>query len=160
MNNRIWIVIVIILVVALGIALTAREGADSTNEASDQTQNQPADDEADPQSIVPQKDDLIRVTSMKNNQVVDGSFTVTGEARGTWYFEASFPVRIEDAGGKVLAQGPAQAQGEWMTEDYVPFSITLNFVKPESGNGFIVFEKDNPSGLPENANELRVPIQF
>lgn len=152
MNNRIWLAVVIVLAVALGVFMSTRQGSDSTKESMDKL---PVSE-----SLFPQKSDLIRVTSIKNNQKITSPITITGEARGTWYFEASFPVRIEDANGKVLAQGPAQAQGEWMTENYVPFSITLNFVKPESGNGFIVFEKDNPSGLPENANELRVPIQY
>ncbi len=152
MNNRIWLAVVIVLAVALGVFMSTRQGSDSTKESMDKL---PVSE-----SLFPQKSDLIRVTSIKNNQKITSPITITGEARGTWYFEASFPVRIEDANGKVLAQGPAQAQGEWMTENYVPFSITLNFVKPESGNGFIIFEKDNPSGLPENANELRVPIQF
>lgn len=160
MNNRIWIAIVIILVVALSIALTARKGADSTKEASEQTQKQPADNKADLESSVPQKDDLIRVTSMKNNQVVDGSFTVTGEARGQWYFEGSFPVRIEDANGKVLGKVVAQAKGEWTTTEYVPFEVFVIFDKYQTSTGYIIFEKDNPSGLPENANELRVPIVF
>jgi hypothetical protein len=152
MNNRIFLIVVIILVVALGIFMTTRKGSDSTQLNKGKL---PISD-----SPIPQKDDLIRVTSIKNNQTITSPVTITGEARGTWFFEASFPVRIEDAQGKVLAQGPAAAQGEWMTENYVPFSIIFNFVKPESGTGYIILEKDNPSGLPENANELRVPIQF
>ena len=152
MNNRIWLAVVIVLAVALGVFMSTRQGSDSTKESMDKL---PVSE-----SLFPQKSDLIRVTSLKDNQKITSPITITGEARGTWYFEASFPVRIEDANGKVLAQGPAQAQGEWMTDNFVPFSITLNFLKPESGSGFIVFEKDNPSGLPENANELRVPIQF
>jgi spore germination protein GerM len=27
-------------------------------------------------------------------------------------------------------------------------------------DGFVVFQKDNPSGLPQNADEFRVPIKF
>ncbi|MCC7356186.1 MAG: hypothetical protein IT410_01045 [Candidatus Doudnabacteria bacterium] len=160
MNNRIWVAIVIILVAALAIALTAREGADSTRESVKQTQNQSEEVKTDLESSVPQKDDLIRVTSMKNNQVVDGSFTVTGEARGQWYFEGSFPVRIEDANGKVLGRVAAKAKGEWTTTEYVPFEVFVIFDKYQTSTGSIIFEKDNPSGLPENASELRVPIRF
>lgn len=160
MNNRIWVLIVIILAVALGIALSTREGSDSTKEAAEQTQSLINDDKTSEESSIPQKDDLIRVTSMKNNQVVDGSFTVTGEARGQWYFEGSFPVRIEDANGKVLGRVVAKAKGEWTTTEYVPFEVFVIFDKYQTSTGFIIFEKDNPSGLPENANELRVPIQF
>lgn len=160
MNNRIWLVIVIILVVALGVALTTREGSDSTKDVVKQTQNTSIDDKTELESSVPQKDDLIRVPSLKNNQVVDGSLTLTGEARGQWYFEGSFPVRVEDANGKIIGKVVAKAQGEWTTTEYVPFKVFVIFDKPQTTTGFIIFEKDNPSGLAENANELSVPIRF
>ncbi len=160
MNNKIWLAIVIVLIIAFGITLSSRKSSDIAEVADNQAQHQTSSETADAEPEVLQKDDLIKVESLKANQKITSPLTITGEARGTWYFEASFPVRIEDANGKVLVQAPAQAQGEWTTENYVPFSVTLSFVKPQSGNGFIVFERDNPSGLPENANELRVPVQF
>ncbi len=160
MNNKIWITIVIVLLVALGIALTTREGADSVQQGQQQTQNPPVVDDTNLESTVPAKGDLIRVTSLRNNQVIDGALTITGEARGQWYFEGSFPVRIEDANGKVLGQVPAEAQGEWTTPNYVPFSLRLIFDKPQTSTGTIIFQKSNPSGLSENDDELRVPIQF
>lgn len=104
--------------------------------------------------------DRIRVREPAPNTVVHSPLTVRGDARGTWYFEASFPVRLLDANGHVLAQAPAQAEGEWMTESYVPFSVTLTFQAPAPGPGTLVLEKDNPSGLPEHAAELRVPLRF
>ncbi|MBX4181641.1 GerMN domain-containing protein [Candidatus Parcubacteria bacterium] len=102
----------------------------------------------------------IRITSPKVNDTIGSPVTVTGEAKGTWYFEASFPVKILDANGKVLGQGPAQAQGDWMTTNFVPFTATINFTTPTTSTGTVVFEKDNPSGLPENADEVRVPVKF
>ncbi|MEX0673011.1 MAG: Gmad2 immunoglobulin-like domain-containing protein, partial [Candidatus Paceibacterota bacterium] len=109
---------------------------------------------------VTEKDDLIRVTSPTPNQVITSPLTVEGEARGQWYFEASFAVRILDANGTELGVIPAQAEGEWMTEEYVPFSTELRFSAPSTDTGTVVFEKANPSGLPENANELRIPVRF
>jgi len=106
------------------------------------------------------KNDLIIVFSPLQNQTVTSPLTITGQARGNWYFEASFPVKLLDANNKVLVQAPAQAQGEWMTTDYVPFSVTLTFAKPTTSTGTLVLEKDNPSGLPEHANELRIPVKF
>ncbi len=107
-----------------------------------------------------EKADLIRVSYPPANAKVQSPFTVTGEARGTWYFEASFPVKIFDANGKQLGVVPAQAQGEWMTENFVPFAAELTFEKPTTTTGTLVLEKDNPSGLPEHADELRIPIVF
>lgn len=103
---------------------------------------------------------LIRVTNPKPNAVIISPLVVSGEARGYWFFEASFPVRLLDGTGKEIAIKPVQAQGEWMTEDFVPFEGSLEFVAPLSATGTIVFQKDNPSGLPEHDDEFRIPIRF
>jgi len=103
---------------------------------------------------------LIRVTSPLSGASIRSPLTVTGEARGTWYFEASFPVKVLDANGKLLGSAPAQAQGEWMTTEFVPFQATFSFATSTTQNGTLVFEKDNPSGLQENAAEIRIPITF
>lgn len=105
-------------------------------------------------------DERIRVTTPQAGALVESPLVVTGDARGTWYFGASFPVRLLDARGKQIAVTPAQAEGEWMTEDFVPFQATLTFDFPETETGILVFEKDNPSGLPEHAAEVRIPIRF
>ena len=105
--------------------------------------------------------DKIRVTSPQAGEAVTSPLVVTGEARGPWYFEASFPVKLLDADGKVLAAEPAQAQGDWMTDQFVPFRVSLTFqVPPAATAGTLVLEKDNPSGLPQNADEIRLPITF
>lgn len=106
------------------------------------------------------KDDLIWVQAPLPNQTINSPLIITGKARGNWYFEASFPAVLLDANGKVLAQAPAQAQGEWMTTEYVPFSVTLTFAVPTTATGTLVLKKDNPSGLPEHDNELRIPVVF
>lgn len=85
---------------------------------------------------------------------------VTGEARGTWFFEGSFPVALLDAHGNTLLQTYAQAQGEWMTEDFVPFRSELTFAAPPTATGTLLLEKDNPSGLPEHDDEFRIPVRF
>jgi len=85
---------------------------------------------------------------------------ISGKARGFWFFEASFPIKIYDANNKQLGVAVAQAQGEWMTEDFVTFEAVLYFDMPSTQNGTLVLQKDNPSGLPENEKELRIPIQF
>jgi hypothetical protein len=91
---------------------------------------------------------------------VASPLTVTGEARGNWYFEASFPVKLLDANGNEIVVSYAQAQGEWMTEDFVPFMSTLTFAAPSTPTGTLVLQKDNPSGLPENDNSVSVPVTF
>ncbi|MCE9643996.1 Gmad2 immunoglobulin-like domain-containing protein [Candidatus Parcubacteria bacterium] len=105
---------------------------------------------------------LIMVASPSAGDLVTSPLTVTGTARGYWYFEASFPIKVTDSSGKVLSEHYAEAQSDWMTEEYVPFKGTISFKAPVGGDGkgFIVFEKDNPSGLPENDASVKVPVRF
>ncbi len=111
-------------------------------------------------NIVNPYTDLIQVDTPLVNAAVASPLTVTGKARGTWYFEASFPVQLLDANGKELARMPAQAQGEWMTENFVPFTATLTFAPPTTQTGTLVLQNDNPSGNPATAKEVRIPVQF
>lgn len=102
----------------------------------------------------------IRVSTPKPGDIISSPLRITGEARGVWFFEASFPVSLLDGNGKIIAQMPAQAQSDWMTAEFVPFSADLRFLLPETKTGTLVFEKDNPSGLPENAAEIRFEVRF
>ena len=47
-----------------------------------------------------------------------------------------------------------------MTQDFVPFLATLEFETPDTEQGTLVFEKDNPSGLPEHDDRLIMPVRF
>src|SRR3989339_374420 len=106
------------------------------------------------------KSDLIRVDNPAPNQLIQGPFTVTGQARGYWFFEASFPIKLYDGNGQLLATAIAQAEGDWMTEDFVPFTANVNFDGSLTTEGVLVLEKDNPSGLPANADEIRIPVSL
>lgn len=106
-----------------------------------------------------EKMDLIKIDAPRPNQKVTSPLRVAGEARGTWYFEATFPIKLVDNNGNVIAESFAQAQGEWMSEDFVPFEGKLIFETDEQ-EGKLILEKDNPSGLPENADQLEIPVKF
>jgi len=106
------------------------------------------------------KTDLIRVSSLEPNQTIQSPLIIQGEARGVWFFEADFPVKLYDGNGNIIAQGIAQALGDWMTEDFVGFRCELEFETPETETGQLILEKDNPSGLPENADQLIIPVVF
>ena len=109
-----------------------------------------------------EKQDLIRATYPRPGVTITSPLVAVGEARGYWFFEASFPISVLDANGTQIGQGYAQAQGEWMTEDFVPFeSVAITFTPQPAGSaGTVVLHKDNPSGLPEHDDELRIPIVF
>ena len=105
--------------------------------------------------------EMIEVAGPANNAQITSPLTLTGRARGPWYFESSFPIELQDNNGAVIVVTTAQAQGEWMTENWVPFTSTLTFpAQPAGSLGKIVFKRDNPSGEPANDMSIVVPIQF
>ena len=106
------------------------------------------------------KSDLIKVNNIRPNQIIQSPIIIKGEARGFWFFEASFPIKLLDGEGNLISQSIAQAQSDWMTEDFVPFQAEINFNVPETEKGILVLEKDNPSDLAQNADELRIPVRF
>ncbi len=117
--------------------------------------------------VIDDKSNLIKVNSPVVNSVVSSPLIISGEARGNWYFEASFPVNLVNWDGLIIAQGIATAQSDWMTENFVPFTAELEFVNPYTEGsqdfmkrGALILQKDNPSGLPENDDALEIPIRF
>ncbi len=106
------------------------------------------------------KVDMIKLDQNPIAPVKD-SITLKGQARGGWYSEAQFPVSVLDKSGKEIGTGTAHAEGEWMTEDFVPFSVTVTFTGAQPYSlGRVLLKKDNPSGLPENDDSLIIPITF
>jgi Immunoglobulin-like domain of bacterial spore germination len=122
---------------------------------------------ADLQAHINEKAELIKLTTPVPNGVVGSPLLVSGQARGGWFFEASFPVSLTNWDGLIIAEGVAQASTDWMTTEFVPFTATLTFTNPyQTGDqdfmkkGALILQKDNPSGLPENADALEIPIRF
>lgn len=110
-----------------------------------------------------EKSDLIHIQSPRPNEVITTPVTITGEARGYWFFEASFPIMVTDWDGLIIGEGYATANGEWMTEEFVPFTATVVFTVPTDTpykRGTLILKKDNPSGLPEHDDALEIPVRF
>lgn len=115
------------------------------------------------------KADLIRLETPLPNSTITSPLNIKGEARGVWFFEASFPIYLTDWDGLIIAEGYATAQSDpanpddagWMTTEFVPFTATLTFENPAyKNNGSLILRKDNPSGLPEHDDALEIPIFF
>ena len=109
----------------------------------------------------------VRIESPEPQEKVSSPLNVRGEARGTWYFEASFPVILVDWDGRIIGEAPAQAEEDWMTEGFVPFEAAIEFESPyQEGDpefmkrGTLILQKANPSGLPENDDAVEVPVFF
>jgi hypothetical protein len=90
--------------------------------------------------------------------VTGKEFSVIGKARGYWFFEASFPVELRTLDGTILGGGVATAQGDWMTEDFVPFTAELQTPSAFIGPAVLILKRDNPSGEPKNDASISFPI--
>lgn len=107
-----------------------------------------------------QSDRKIVVYSPAQNTIIKSPLTIIGKATGSWFFEASFPIKIIDNNGNEVAKGHADAKGNWMTTDFVPFEAELTFETPETDMGTIILKKDNPSDIPERNDSISIPIRF
>ena len=93
------------------------------------------------------------------NALVTSPLRLTGNVPAGWAFEASFPASIVDSTGKMLAQVPASVPN-WMSPTGAWFGVNLMFAKPATQTGFIVLKRDNPSDMPENSDEVSIPVRF
>lgn len=110
----------------------------------------------------PQIPGTIVVDNIVSGETIQSPLKVTGKAVGSWYFEAVFPVELSDSKGKIIAQGQGHAQGDWMTQGFVPFEATLTFATPPGTDkrGMLLLRKDNPSGMAEHDQGLAIPVVF
>ncbi|MHB1330869.1 MAG: Gmad2 immunoglobulin-like domain-containing protein [Minisyncoccota bacterium] len=105
--------------------------------------------------------DEVVIESPTSGSTVSSPITLTGRARGSWYFEASAPVSVMDATGEIIGNGYVTANGEWMTTEFVPFSGTITFDNVNNAEGgAIVFMNDNPSGDESRAKYVAIPVYF
>ncbi len=98
--------------------------------------------------------------ALPNPSVSYGSpLQISGRAPGNWFFEANAPVTLTNWDGLIIGEGHVNAVGEWMTTDYVPFTGTITFSGDTLYNrGFLIFKKDNASGLPEHDDSAQMTI--
>ncbi len=109
-------------------------------------------------------DGIIVIDYPQAEDTITSPLVVKGKAVGTWFFEGDFPVIVTDWDGVIIGEGYASAKGEWMTEDFVEFEGTIEFTRDERSrvrdNGAVIFQKDNPSGLPEHDDAREIQIIF
>jgi hypothetical protein len=152
--NTLALAAVIVLVAALGTFTYLRSNAE--NPAAQPTPGSSSTPTASPST--PSGD--LALDQPHSGQTIESPLTLTGQARGSWFFEGQFSVRLLDGVGTEISTGPVTAQGEWTTENFVPFVGALSFSTPQTDDGTLLLEKDNPSGLPENDRTITVPVKF
>lgn len=99
------------------------------------------------------------ITSPQSLEIVSSPLVVSGQAKGSWFFEGSLPVKLVDELDNIIAVAPAQAESDWMTSNFVPFKALLDFTSTSS-TGYLIVAKDNPSGLAEFDDSIRIPLRF
>lgn len=120
---------------------------------------EPEEQEPEEEEPEPSSND-IQVSAPSSNAQIQSPLTVTGQAKGPWYFEASFPIILLDGNNNQIAQTNAQATSDWMTTNFVPFTATLTFSTPSTPTGTLVLKKSNPSGEPQNDDQITIPVTF
>lgn len=105
------------------------------------------------------REDVIVVDEPVPGATIASPLTLTGRARGTWFFEGDFPIVLEDASGNTVAAGFVAAQGEWMTTEFVAFRGSLEFTHANAGQpGWLIFKKDNPSDRRDLDDATSIPV--
>lgn len=148
MKKIIWLLILIVVAIGVWIYFDSRTREVVNTQEVPQTQI----------TYINASKNLIEVELPFPGAVTGKEFGVIGKARGYWYFEGSFPIELLDKDGKTLIIAVAQAEGEWMTENFVPFKALIKAPIDYIGPATLVLRKDNPSGLPENDASISFPI--
>lgn len=149
------------LSISLAIALVLNYDKITNSDNNSQDQNEmisPTPIETDNNDVLTHP--MITVTSPTPHSEVTSPITVTGEAMGSWFFEASFPIKIVDEEGNTLGTGFAMTSDDWMTEDFISFAGEITFDANGKTKGKIIFMRDNPSGLPANNDSFELPVSF
>jgi len=122
----------------------------------------PAPKPAPPPPPAPAVDEthFVRVHTPVANALAKSPLHITGEARGSWYSDASFPLVLYDYAGRELTRGYAQAQGEATGDGFVPFEAELDFACGDAQRGTLVLHRASKAAAPDGADALRVPVRL
>ena len=95
------------------------------------------------------------------DSVVVSPLNVSGKINNSWLFEGQFTIELLDNEENEIAFAVANevVPGSWLEHGMVDFTATLNFVT-NAESGYLVFIKDNPSGLPEFDDSYEIPVLF
>ncbi|MGE0740988.1 MAG: Gmad2 immunoglobulin-like domain-containing protein [Hyphomonadaceae bacterium] len=99
----------------------------------------------------------VQVMAPAENASSESPLGVEGVAPNDWYFEATFPIRLETAAGEVLAEAPAIAGSDWMAEGPVPFSAEVPFTVAAETAAILVLEEDMP-GEGQEPRQVRIAV--
>lgn len=158
--KKISLVILVLIIITLAIVLSCYLNYCLVCKIYDSCKVEPVEQVEQSEQAQIFETEVVKVSNIKINEKISSPLMIAGQAVGNWMFEASLPVEITDKNGNRLGISYAQAQGEWMTTDFVPFESTIEFNSGTATSGFIIFHKDNPSGLPEHDDSRQMSVTF
>ena len=155
---------VFLIIISLFLAATASFFAYQTVRLSTQltqlgsTFSQPTS-AAFPTSTEITKVEEPQITIPVAGSIIRSPLKIEGKVPPGWMFEGVFPIKLIDSGGNTIAQGLGKEviPGSWQKDSDVDFTVTLTFVNFPT-KGFLVLDKDNPSGLPQNDRPFSIPV--
>lgn len=97
--------------------------------------------------------------SPKPNSKIGCDFVLAGKMPREWFFENSFQysILIND---KEIMTGSVESNDDYTVEEILSFSKSISCKEGCLGDGEIVLQNNNPSGLDENHDEYRIPVTF
>lgn len=108
-------------------------------------------------------DGQIVVDRPKVDTIVTSPVILSGEARGSLFLEAVLAVDVVDEEGNVVGKGAIRAEGDWMTDDFVPFQGKIAFDLPDgvsNSAGAIAFIQEDISGGGADKVLFSVPVML
>ena len=104
--------------------------------------------------------DRIVVERPLPGSALDAALDVRGRARGAWFFEGELGLELIDSDRKVLVRSFATAEGDWMTDGFVPFAGKLTLDREaQAAAAILVVRKNNPSADRALDERLEVPLR-
>lgn len=167
-STKTFIVILVLLLTIFLIWFFVNNSTQVNNtvdQNNDVVLNEPANDNGElnderPEDMLDyENDEGLSLDNPQEGETLSSPITIEGEATGPWYFEGSFGVKLinrDNAG--IIADSFVTALGDWMTDESVEFSGTIEYEIEEETEALLVFESANPSGLPENQMTYTIPV--
>ncbi len=112
--------------------------------------------------LPPETKSGIEVFLPKLNAEISSPLEIKGTVNGLGWigFEAQVgTVKLLDSEGKELAKGFLKATTDWM-KPTIRFETTLDFISLNIDEGTLVFNNENPSGLPQYNREFILPVKI
>lgn len=104
---------------------------------------------------------LIRVYSPRPQDLVSSPLSIYGTVKQKWgIFEGEAgTVTLYDGNGKNLGVGILRVDGDWMRDPELKFETEINFTKPSTSSGMLVFIGNSPKE-GSFAGSYKLPVVF